>query len=290
MKNDVLTRDGLWKLIKSTEYRHALDLPEEVTEEYEDLAQGEYNRNYFFIHPKTKKRLVLRVNYGSQMKLEKQISYEYHALCLLEASGRTPKVYYVDDTRKYLNKGVLVMEYLSGESLIYEKDSKIAMEILADIHSIRLKEDCGLICPKDPLKAMLEECGEMFAVYENSALAETDVSRRIRAGLDRAWRQLPEKAEYPVYRCIVNTEVNSTNFLINGEENENYLIDWEKPIFGDPAQDIGHFLAPTTTFWKSDVIFTWERIEELTGYYMKCVANRFDTRGLKERILTLGFG
>ena len=32
------------------------------------------------------------------------------------------------------------------------------------------------------------------------------------------------------------------------------MIDWEKPLWGDPAQDLGHMLAPTTTFWKTDVI------------------------------------
>ena len=50
---------------------------------YQPLAQGEYNINYWFVHPLTGKKLVLRVNTGSQMHLEKQIEYEYHALELL---------------------------------------------------------------------------------------------------------------------------------------------------------------------------------------------------------------
>ena len=44
--------------------------------------------------------------------LEHQIEYEAHALRLMEGSGRTPKVLYVDGSKKILEHGVLVMEYL----------------------------------------------------------------------------------------------------------------------------------------------------------------------------------
>ena len=85
------------------------------------------------------------------------------------------------------------------------------------------------------------------------------------------------------YRCCINTELNSTNFLIGGENKPNYLIDWEKPLLGDPAQDLGHFLAPTTTFWKTDVILSAEEMDRFLEIYLKCVEDRFDTEGLKER-------
>lgn len=76
-------------------------MPKEKTENYELLAQGEYNINYAFTHPVTGKKLLLRVNCGSQMHLEHQIEYEAHALRLMEGSGRTPKVLYVDGSKKY---------------------------------------------------------------------------------------------------------------------------------------------------------------------------------------------
>ena len=92
---------GLNEYVKNEKYRKALNLPNEQEEEYTMLAQGEYNINYSFTHPKTGKKLLLRVNCGSQMHLENQIGYECHALQLLEASGRTPKVLYVDGSRKF---------------------------------------------------------------------------------------------------------------------------------------------------------------------------------------------
>ncbi len=63
------------------------------------------------------------------MHLENQIGYECHALQLLEASGRTPKVLYVDGSRKFLDHGVLVMEYLPGKALDYHTDLKYAADV-----------------------------------------------------------------------------------------------------------------------------------------------------------------
>ena len=150
--------EGLMEYVDWEPYRKALGLPEKRTETYEPLAQGEYNRNYRFLHPITKKQLVLRINFGSQMHLEHQIEYEYHALKLLERSGRTPKAFYADGSLKKLPHGVLVMEFLPGRELDYRKEMARAAECLADIHSVPADESCGLLHPEDQLRANLEEC------------------------------------------------------------------------------------------------------------------------------------
>lgn len=276
---------GLADYIKWIEYRERLGLPRKVTEEYRMLAQGEYNRNYLFIHPVTGKKLILRVNFGSQMHLENQIEYEFRALELLKDSGRTPRPLYVDGTKDKIPYGVMVMEYLPGHALDYEKELLYAADCLADIHSIPVGREPSLIAPDNPLKAILEECEEMFRKYEESGLGDEEKKRKIRRLLEIGWKKadiLPKAT----YRCCINTELNSTNFLINGEGKGNYLIDWEKPIYGDPAQDLGHFLAPTTTFWKTDVILEREQMDQFIKAYIKKAADRFDTQGLKERIST----
>ena len=90
--------------------------------------------------------------------------------------------------------------------------------------------------------------------------------------------------DYDGYCCCINTELNSGNFLINGEGRPNYLIDWEKPLYGDPVQDLGHFLAPTTTFWKTDVILTEDEMESFVKEYKAAVKGRFDISGLEDRL------
>ena len=171
------------------------------------------------------------------------------------------------------------------KALDYHTDLKYAAECLADIHSVRIPEsESGLIRPENPLIAILEECEEMVKIYMDSPLGKDRMKRKIRDLLDKAWKKAKEfHMEDSPYQCCINTELNSTNFLIGGEGKPNYLIDWEKPLFGDPAQDLGHFLAPTTTFWKTDVILKEEEIENFLNEYLKCVRARFDITGLKER-------
>ena len=218
---------GLKEYVKSKEYRKALGLPEEQEETYQLLAQGEYNRNYYFVHPITGQELVLRVNCGSQMHLEHQIEYEAQALELLAECGRTPKVFYVDGSKKLLEHGVLVMEYLSGHVLDYRTGCKFAAECLADIHSVQSdKMNEYLIAPKGALEAILTECEEMFRVYEESPLGEEKKKGKIRKLLKRGWEKAKESNVDCPYKCCINTELNSTNFLINGENEKNYLIDW----------------------------------------------------------------
>lgn len=284
--------------IKNRKYRKALDLPEETTEEYNYLARGEYNISYDFIDPGTERHLVLRVNCGSQMHLTHQIEYEAHALKLLEASGRTPKMLYVDGSDVTPGNGILVEEFLEGSSLDYTDRKHMcgAAECLADIHSVLIEDNepvtgmpghidvypPRLIAPERSLAAILDECEMMVKTYMESDFGCAGTKARLRTLLDNAWILAKRYDNKSAYRCCINTELNSTNFLVGDTVR---LVDWEKPLYGDPAQDIGHFLAPTTTFWKTDVILDGSEVETFIENYISAVNGRFDTTGLKERTL-----
>ena len=99
--------------------------------------------------------------------------------------------------------------------------------------------------------------------------------------LNAAIGKLPLEAPANAPRCIVNTELNSGNFLIN-PDGRSYLVDWEKPLYSEPAQDLGHFLAPTTTFWKTPVILTPEAMRQFVKSYIRCLDGRMDTSTLAE--------
>ena len=87
-------------------------------------------------------------------------------------------------------------------------------------------------------------------------------------------------AEYTISNpCIINTELNSGNFLIGNGKADSYIIDWEKALIGECEQDLAHFLAPTTTFWKTDIVLTPTEIDDfLTDYnqYRNYNRERFD--------------
>ena len=278
-------------------YREALHLPMEVTEEYEFLARGEYNENFVFTHPKSGKRYVLRVNHGSQMHLKKQISYEAHALSLLEKSGRVPKVYYVEEKG---DKGILLMDFLEGRALRYETELAFAGQILADIHCTRYEreKDQGelrLLSPENPLYAMLSESASLLRSYALSPFMEEEIYNRVHT-LWRKGADLEKKYAKTLFVkdfCIINTELNSGNFLIQDEEKNfeekpetdisSHLIDWEKPLYAHFAQDLGHFLAPTTSFWKTDSILDERDRALFFQAYKEALAGRRDFSGIEEQ-------
>ncbi len=168
--------------------------------------------------------------------LMSEIGYEFNALKILEKSGRTPHVYYLDDSKNEIDYGVLVMEYLPGKPLVYEEDLEKAAHILADIHSVEVPKENTFVIPENPLYAMLDECKNMASVYINSELGNEKTKETIKRLIANAEANA-EKSLEGEYECgeyrIINTELNSGNFLINGDEKEgfkNYLIDWEKHL------------------------------------------------------------
>lgn len=242
----------------------------------EKLAQGEYNINYIL---KTEDQsFVLRLNTGSQMDLDNQIEYEYLTLKAMEACGRTPRALYLDKTKRELPYGFLVMDYLRGRSLDYRRDLELVASCLADIHAFP-SDVSHLICPGEPKKEMLLECEKLFSKYRASKSYSEKKGEIIRRMLDYVKDEVRE--DEAIYRTCINTELNSGNFIV--DEDFCYLVDWEKPIKGDVAQDLGHFLAPTTTLWKTDVILSPREVEAFLDNYVTRVAHRFDTHGLKDR-------
>ena len=273
----MIHQEPLKSYLQSTDFLTPLGLPEGTVLSFSTLGQGEYNLNYVFNHPVTNKKLVLRINTGSQMHLADQIGYEFSALQALASSGRTPTPLFC-----CRELGLLVMEWLPGVALDYTRDMDIAAGILADIHSVPVPQDCPLIRPQAPALAIYEECLEMVQHYYDWDQADPEVTGLLKV-LVAEIGKLPstEPSSGPV--CIVNTELNSGNFLID-RSGISHLVDWEKPLLSEPAQDLGHFLAPTTTFWKTDVILTPEDVKTFTQNYIHAVAGRMDTSTLASRL------
>jgi aminoglycoside phosphotransferase (APT) family kinase protein len=217
------------------------------------LAQGEYNMNYLVRQGDT--ACVLRANMGTQIDRDDQILYEYRALKLLEGTGVTPRSYYVDDSREFLEHGVLLMEYLPGEALRYQRDLEVAARLFARIHAQPVAPaDNHLVREERPLSMTYEECSRLLPVYLESDLADPPLRDYLSGVLDWAREACAKESFFmsDPWPCIINTEVNSGNFIANRSKGTLHLVDWEKPLWGDPSQDLSHFGVPTTTLWKTD--------------------------------------
>lgn len=230
------------------------------------LAQGEYNIN--FILETSPNKYVFRVNTGSQLAIKNQISYEYQALKYLQASGVTPKVFFVDDTFSSFDYGILIMEFLEGVPLHYEKDLSKAATIFSNIHSLEIGKDNHFIVEENIFSDRIKEGERLLTNVWNSPFIDTEIKLFFEKFLD--WAKVNRRKEQyfidEPWHVINNTEVNSHNFII-GEE-KSYLIDWEKPVISDPAQDLTQFIAPTTTLWKSNTILSSEDKEKFLQSYI----------------------
>ena len=217
------------------------------------LAGGEYNKNYMLSAGKEK--YVLRVNIGTQINRDDQILYEFQALKLLEKSGVTPKPCYVDGTKEDIDHGILIMEYLPGDSLDYKTDIDKAAMVFAGIHNTEVDAEKNHLIREDaPLTIIYNECKGLLKKYFSSDLADPDIKAYLTdlsAWADENRKKERYFTEDPI-NCIVNTEVNSGNFIVDRNKDTAHLVDWEMPRWGDPTNDLAHFSSPFTTLWKTD--------------------------------------
>ena len=246
------------------------------------LAAGEYNANYLVKSDAA--QFVLRINHGSQLGLgHDQIAYEYKVLQALAATGVTPRPLACHPYPDPLGGGALLMTYLPGKALDYRRDLDRAAGIFARIHTAAVPE--GLVVQADPVMDIARESAgllDRFAdhplkkergqlrSYHDSVLALADRTRTLFDGEDL---------------CLVNTEVNSGNFLI-GEAGA-FLVDWEKAVVSYRYQDLGHFMVPTTTLWKSDTLLTQPQKRRFLEAYHQAACPEMDLDGLilKTRVM-----
>ena len=245
------------------------------------LAQGEYNRN--FLLDSGDLNLVLRINVGSQIARDDQILYEFKALQLMQRSGVTPIPYFVDPECAEFPRGLSIMQFLPGRPLDYTTDLDQAAALLARVHQVPVTErDNHLIREDAPLDLIYRECEGLLQAYFDSDLADPDI-RAFLAEV-RDWARQARAREHffqaDPWPCIVNTEVNSGNFIVNPDRQSIHLVDWEMPRWGDPSQDLCHFCSPLTTLWKT----TYRMTLQDKAHFMQAYAARMTDRHLRDTL------
>ncbi len=249
------------------------------------LAGGEYNLNFLLTSGAEKR--VFRVNIDTQIGRADQIVYEYKALQLLAESGVTPRPYFVDDSRREIERGVSIMEYLPGRPLVYETDLDQAADLFARIHQVPVDPAQNHLIREDaPLDLIYRECAGLLRTYFDSELADPGIRDFLKEVIDwaRAARRRERFYQEDPWPCIVNTEVNAGNFIVDPERGSIHLIDWEMPRWGDPSQDICHFCSPLTTLWKTDYRMQAADKRDFIKHYAVRIGDRHLRDTLPERI------
>ena len=251
------------------------------------LAAGEYNENYRV--GSGPDDYVCRINHGTQLALANQIEYEFRVLEAVAPSGVTPRPYRYSLDGGDLGEGVLLMEYLPGRPLDYGRDLAAAARIFARIHA--LPADQRLIVQADPVRDIAAESLGLIRRYDGDTYRDV---RQLLLAYHHTIMALADTAaalyaDEPL--CMVNTEVNSGNFLIDPQRSA--LVDWEKAVVSSRYQDLAHFLAPTTTLWKSDHRLQDGQKREFLAAYRQALgsdiplAELYEKTAMMERVILL---
>lgn len=276
LENSLIEHDlSYYKLKETHDIDTDIDLVKYISqsENVKLLGKGEYNSNYLIDDD-----YLIRIARGSQMHLDNQIEYEYNALKFLEKSNVTAKAY---DLKRDELSGIsyLTEEYLIGKDLDYHTDLKIAAYLLSQIHSLDVIGQ-DFIKADSPFNMMFDEFTQMFSHYQKWDKKIQSTEKKILDMLKYIKNLgLDSTLENP---CIINTELNNKNFIIG---DKSYIIDWEKPIIGEREQDLAHFLAPTTTFWKTDVIFDMDTMYDFLDEYDKVAKVKVDRKKFVKYLL-----
>jgi hypothetical protein len=241
------------------------------------LAAGEYNKN--FLVKTANRSYVFRINHGSQLELDNQAEYEYKVLCSVAPSGVTPRPYRFSIGPEVgecdLGNGVLLMDFLPGGAFEYRRDWKKAAIVFAAVHTLPVKTQTTnggvagkLIHQVDPVFDIAAESLSLLHRYPDHPLRDQqkrllEYHGRVLGLADETRDQFTEDR-----LCIVNTEVNSGNFIV--DKDLCFLVDWEKAVVSYRYQDLGHFLVPTTTLWKTSFTFSEaQRMDFLREYALR---------------------
>ena len=286
------------------ELRDALGIDADAPLEARPLGRGEHNNNYVFNDPASGRKFVLRINVLSQPFHQNQVRYEYDALHVLEQSGRTPKALYIDESKQLIGHGVLVISFCEGEMLDFDLlrpgDLNCAAQLMADIHAVPVSSACPLHRPEDPLHELFDECMGRFEYYLKSGFEEPRITRWMQRYIDAARPALDVPCAHEDAMHVINTETLASHFLIPQAsaqdaarnessdagrfcDNPGFFVDWERPIIGEPAQDLAFFVAPTTTYWDSEFMFPRQNIEAFLDDYWRAVNGRFSMGAFEER-------
>ena len=264
------------------------------------LGEGEHNLNFWFDVPSdqvqaaqaTPRKYVLRINVAAQPFHTDQVAYEFGALKALESSGVTPCALYLDDGPDAPRKGALVIDFCDGEQLDFDNlhpgDLDQVAHIMACVHTVGLAPDCPVYRPLDPMRALFDECVDRYGIYRSSGFAEQRIVRWVERFLAEAEEQLRGIQPAPV-DCIVNTEPLPSHFLLvhadeDGEATGGSFVDWERPVVGDPAQDVAFFVSPAVTYWDSEYLMDSDVAASFVETYWKAIDGRLNRDGFNERL------
>jgi len=248
--------------------------------EFLDIISGAYNLNFHI--RVNRKDFIFRINIEQQSGLSNQIEYEYKVLKFLEGRNIAPKTYYVDNTLKTFDFGILIEQYLDGPYLSYEESHLIeTAELLVKLHSLPIV-DVNCIIWQDPLRATSDFVKNDLLHYEAKKNCDKKMTRLARELIARTKTNIENNRHLFHADSLNHTDVVLDNFIKTSDGLR--LIDWEKPRVDDCTYDISCFLSEPAQLWCSEKVLNSASRENFLNTYSRLSGTKKDFLSEKIRI------
>jgi len=245
------------------------------------LTGGDYNFNYHVVV--ANQDLLVRVNIEPQSGSDTQIEYEHGTLKFLEPRGVTPKVFYLDNTRKYLPYGLLIEEFIPGTHLQFSPASmRRVATAMARLHTTSTK-GAPLRRRDNPIKEQVNAVNADLARYRQRQNPHGRLLELAEAVIARLTKQMPQLEDLYRPTSIIHTDPNPANIIDNGQKV--FFIDWEQGRIDDPSYDIAAFFSDVLNMWASPRILTTEEKQTFLDTYVAITGDESIADRLKPRQL-----
>lgn len=257
-----------------------LDVRPNPSVEILELSHGSYNINF---HVRVDgKDLLFRINIEQQSGLADQIEYEFRAMQYLYPHQITPRCYYLDNTRKAFDFGILIEEYLHGPylSLVNDEMPEVA-ELLVRLHTLP-PGNFPMIAWKDPLIDNYNQLLQDMAEFESKKTPDKTIIRLARKFISKIEPTLPKARTLFKVDGINHTDTAIDNFIRTSKGLK--LIDWEKPRLDDCCYDVCCFLCEPCQLWCSPEVLSKQGYETFLDTYIR-LSNR-DPELFRQKVAT----
>lgn len=204
---------------------------------------------------------------------------DYRVLRHLEASEFTPQAYFLDQTPKGFDHGLMLMEYVGGDVLDYPRDYLKVAQALGDIHGIGLMDLPRL---SQPIEKAIAQAKLNLEDALPSGVFHMDHLYFFDGFMEWAEENAPKKLHLfdDELHTLNHGTLDTGNFVVGKRL---VLQGWQRAYMGDPAIDLAKFLARTTTLWSSKLIL--RAIDREDFYYLYEKGLGVEKSSIRERVM-----
>ncbi len=206
-----------------------------------EIGKGLANANYLLTF-KDGQKLIMRFNFWKDKDWYTgnviSIKNEYQVLKFLESYEITPKVYFVDTSKKFFPFEFLIEEYIAHDSSKVDSDFSGVVETVKKLHKVKVTKDAQKIFSIDADESRKSKLynQRLKSISSNKG---GDIEKIFFEKKDIYRKYLATVTDLLSGKSVIHHDPFPENFL---HKNHWYLVDWQTSVIGNPMHDVAYLL------------------------------------------------